>query len=69
MEQRCRCQYLNVVSGDMAHDYARLHLEFRRTDGMGRTVLRCPEHAIEWIEERQAVGYGNDVAVLRRATR
>ncbi len=65
----CRCKYLNVVSGDMARDYLRSHLEHGRTDGMGRTVHRCPDTDIEWVEEREQAGYGDDVEVLRRASR
>jgi hypothetical protein len=65
----CRCQVLNVMSGEVARDYARRHLEEARTDGMGRTVHRCPDTEIEWAEERSGTGYGDDVTVLRRLAR
>ncbi|MEX2562486.1 MAG: hypothetical protein WD358_04450 [Nitriliruptoraceae bacterium] len=67
--QECRCRHLNVLSGAVAHDYARLHLEQRKTDGMGRRVLSCPDLHVEWVEEREPAGYGDDVVVLRRLTR
>lgn len=69
MMQSCRCKHLNVLSGELARDYARLHLDHRRVDGMGRNVLRCPDADVEWVEERQPAGYGDDVVVLRRSTR
>ena len=62
----CRCAVLNVMSGDVARDYLRTHLEHDRTDGMGRAVHRCTETDVEWIEERSQSGYGQDVTVLRR---
>jgi hypothetical protein len=65
----CRCEVLNVLSGDVAREYTTRHLTRSRTDGMGRTVHRCDETEIEWIEEREPSGYGDDVIVLRRATR
>lgn len=63
---RCRCEVLNVMSGDVAKDYRVAHLLQRGLDGMGRRILGCGETDIEWIEERQAIGYGADVSVLRR---
>lgn len=65
----CRCKYLNNISGDVARDYLREHLEYARADGMGRKVYRCDESDVEWAEERESAGYGNDVVVLRRVTR
>jgi hypothetical protein len=62
----CRCEVLNVMSGAVARDYSRTHLDQLRTDGMGRPVHRCPETGIEWVEERSGTGYGDDVTVLRR---
>lgn len=66
---RCRCAVLNNLSGRVARDYARVHLDRVRTDGMGRTVHRCPDTSVEWTEEHQAEGYGEDVVVLRRRDR
>jgi hypothetical protein len=65
----CRCDVLNVMSGDVARDYIRQHLEPNGIDGMGRAMLRCPEGDLEWVEEREQNGYGDDVTVLRRLTR
>lgn len=65
----CRCRVLNVMSGEVARDYIRHHLDLERTDGMGRRVFRCPEREVSWVEEREPNGYGEDVVVLRRARR
>ncbi|MEX0705988.1 MAG: hypothetical protein WD575_03235 [Nitriliruptoraceae bacterium] len=65
----CRCRSLNVVSGDLAGDLVRAHLQHRRTDGMGRAVHVCPDTDTEWVEERDPTGYGEDVVVLRRRNR
>lgn len=64
---RCRCAVLNVMSGEVASEYLRYHLEVERTDGMGRRVHRCAESGVSWIEERRPSGYGDEVIVLRRA--
>lgn len=63
----CRCTVLNVMSGNVARDYVRQHLDPDRTDGMGRQLYRCPESGLTWVEEREPGGYGDDVVVLRRA--
>lgn len=65
----CRCKYLNVVSGDMAREYIESHLDRIRVDGMGRSVFRCADTEIDWVEEREPAGYGDDVSVLRRSDR
>jgi hypothetical protein len=65
----CRCEVLNVLSGEVARDYLRTHLERDRLDGMGRTVHRCEGSGVEWVEDRSGSGYGDDVTVLRRLTR
>jgi hypothetical protein len=65
----CRCEVLNVMSGDLARQYARTHLEVVRTDGMGRTIHRCETTGLEWLEDHSASGYGDDVIVLRRVQR
>jgi hypothetical protein len=65
----CRCEVLNVMSGDVARDYTRVHLREVRKDGMGRRVHLCDEAGVEWIEEREPGGYADDVTVLRRLTR
>jgi hypothetical protein len=62
----CRCEVLNVMSGAVARDYLRTHLEQVRVDGMGRPVHRCQDTGIEWAEERSSTGYADDVTVLRR---
>jgi hypothetical protein len=65
----CRCEVLNNLSGAVAAEYARTHLDRDRTDGLGRTVLRCPATGVDWTEERSAAGYGDHVLVLRRHLR
>lgn len=65
----CRCEVLNNLAGAVARDYARRHLDRTRTDGLGRSVHRCPDTGVDWTEERSATGYGDDVVVLRRLTR
>lgn len=66
---RCRCSVLNNLSGAVANEYARTHLDTARTDGMGRRIHRCPDTTLEWTEDRRAQGYGKDIVVLRRLTR
>ncbi len=62
----CRCAILNGLSGALARDLLDKHLREVRTDGMGRTVYLCEDSEVEWLEERQRVGYDDDVSVLRR---
>lgn len=64
----CRCEVLNVMSGDVARDYIAGHLEQARIDGMGRAVHRCPQTGIEWTEDTKADAYAEEAVVLRRAT-
>lgn len=66
---RCRCEVLNNLSGDLAAEYARNHLDRSRVDGLGRAVHRCPSTGVDWTEERSTTGYGDDVLVLRRILR
>ncbi len=63
----CRCEVLNGLSGDVAIDYVRTHLQHLRTDAMGRAVHVCPDTQLEWYEEREMGGYGENVLILRRA--
>jgi hypothetical protein len=65
----CRCEVLNVMSGEVAREYLRVHLQDQRTDGMGRTVHQCVETGIEWLEEKRPSGYGDEGLVLRRVQR
>jgi hypothetical protein len=67
----CRCEVLNVMSGQVARDYANVHLEQARTDGIGRRVLRCPITGIEWIEDERSstTAYADEAVVLRRSSR
>lgn len=62
----CGCAILNVLSGALARDLLDKHLREVRTDGMGRIVYLCEDSEVEWLEERQRVGYDDDVSVLRR---
>jgi hypothetical protein len=57
------------MSGAVARDYARAHLDRDRLDGMGRTVHRCAVSGVEWTEDHRGSGDGDDVTVLRRLTR
>lgn len=68
-EVRCRCEVLNNLTGAAATEYARVHLDRLRTDGMGRSVHRCPRTATEWTEEHRVEGYGEEITVLRRLAR
>lgn len=65
----CRCEVLNVMSGAVATEYLRTHLDEVRTGGQGRVLYRCPETGIGWTEDRKAEGYGDEVVVLRRNSR
>jgi hypothetical protein len=69
VDVRCRCAVLNNLSGAVASDYVRRHLDRTRTDGLGRVVHRCPDTGVDWTEEHSASGYGEDVLVLRRNLR
>ena len=66
---QCRCDVLNVMSGEVARDYVRTHLQPSRADGMGRDVHRCAETGQEWVEDRSGSGYRDDVMLLRRLSR
>ena len=68
-EVRCRCEVLNTLSGVVAAEYAREHLDPADTDGLGRTIHRCPDTGVDWTEERSAAGYGDEVIILRRHQR
>lgn len=65
----CRCEVLNVMSGAVATDYLRTHLEEVRASGHGRMLYRCPDTGIGWTEDRRVEGYGEEVIVLRRNNR
>ena len=65
----CRCDVLNVMSGAVATDYARHHLDQVRSTGNGRVVYRCPETGITWSQERAPYGVDADAIMLRRDTR
>ncbi|MFA9431525.1 hypothetical protein [Egicoccus sp. AB-alg2] len=67
--ESCRCDVLNVLSGPLAQDYVRGHLEGARVDGLGRQVHRCARTGIEWTEDRNPDGYAENVLVLRRVLR
>jgi hypothetical protein len=69
MMVECRCEVLNNMSGDVARDYVRHHLDQTRSDGQGRTYLRCPVSGVGWVEERAPSAYGDDTRRLRRLDR
>ncbi|MBW3657221.1 MAG: hypothetical protein KY457_01185 [Actinobacteria bacterium] len=66
---RCRCDVLNVMSGDAASDYAVQHLDRVREDGQGQTYYRCPETGTAWVEERAPDTYAGESRRLRRTDR
>lgn len=65
----CRCEVLNVMSGAVASDYARQHLDPVRSPGNGRVLYRCPETGIGWSQDRAAHGVDDETVVLRRDAR
>ena len=65
----CRCEVLNVMSGAVATDYARAHLDQVRSDGTGRVAYRCPQTGISWSQDRAAHGVDDETIVLRRDAR
>lgn len=65
----CRCEVLNVMSGAVATDYLRTHLDEVRASGHGRMLYRCPDTGIGWTEDRRVEGYGEELIVLRRNNR
>lgn len=65
----CRCEMLNVMSGAVASDYARDHLDEVRSGGRGRKVFRCPDTGVTWMQDIAASGYDADSIVLRRSPR
>jgi hypothetical protein len=65
----CRCEVLNVMSGAVATDYVRTHLDPVRSTGNGRVVYQCPETRISWTQERAAHGVDDRTVVLRRDVR
>lgn len=69
MTSACRCDVLNVLSGDGADDYAVGHLDEVRSDGMGRTYYRCPETGVTWASERPQGPYAGEARRLRRVDR
>lgn len=66
---KCRCDVLNQLTGEVARDYARHHLDDVRVNGMRETTYRCPETGVTWVEVRAPASYGEDVRRLRRLDR
>lgn len=63
--ETCRCQVLNVLSGDLALDYLNGHLGAADADS-NRRVHVCPTTGVQWIEDRSAPQYASSTRVLRR---
>ena len=62
----CRCEVLNVMTGAIALDYARQHLDVVR-EGAGRvTTYACPDTGVNWVEERAPHGADDSTRRLRR---
>ncbi len=66
---KCRCEVLNVMSGDGVDEYAREHLDAVRSDGQGRTYYRCPDTGVGWAEERAPGAFVGGARRLRREDR
>lgn len=64
----CRCEVLNVLSGDAARDHA-VHLDITRSPGQGHTYYRCPATGVGWVEESALAAYGGERPLLRRTDR
>lgn len=60
----CRCQVLNHLTGAIAVDYARTHLEAVGGAGTGR-LWACPDTGVRWADETPPAAAGH-VARLRR---
>lgn len=69
MPIKCRCEVLNVMSGDAAREYATEHLDEVRADAQGTRYFRCPESGVTWAEERAPGAYTGDARRLRRVDR
>lgn len=65
----CRCEVLNVMTGDAAKDYARQHLDETRSDGQGRTYFRCSESGVGWVSEHPRGPFSGEALQLRRTDR
>lgn len=63
----CRCDVLNHLTGAIAHDYARTHLQSLATSGAGRQ-WSCPDTGVRWADESPVTAPGH-VARLRRQER
>lgn len=63
----CRCHVLNHLSGAIAADYARTHLDDLGTSGTART-WECPDTGVRWSGEGLN-GAGDTVDRLRRQER
>ncbi len=62
----CRCEVLNVMTGAIAVDYARQHLDVVR-EGAGRvTTYACPDSGVQWVEERAPASVDDSTRRLRR---
>jgi hypothetical protein len=65
----CRCEVLNVMTGEAAEDYADEHLEETRSDGQGRVYYRCSTTGIGWVRETPHGPVTGDSTQLRRTDR
>ncbi len=62
----CRCQVLNVMTGEAAVEYAQEHLELTRSDDQGRTYHRCPTTQVGWVQEPPPGPVSGEAIQLRR---
>lgn len=64
----CRCALLNHMSGAVAADYVRIHLDAVSGGwGSGR-MWECPETGVQWAEVARG-GHRDPVSHLRRMER
>ena len=68
-EVRCRCALLNNLTGDLARDYARRHLDMLDKGEKLMTSHPCPVQVWRFGDELTMVALGDGVVKLRDAMR
>lgn len=64
---QCRCVVLNHLSGAIAADYVRTHLDSLGSGGNHR-VFACPDTGVRWADDTPG-GSGGGIDCLRRQER
>jgi hypothetical protein len=62
----CRCVMLNHMSGAIAADYARVHLDVVAAGWGSSRMWECPDTGVQWAAPG---GHRDPVAQLRRVDR